>query len=89
MNLHMEKAIQFLEKKAIDSKDIMDVFEEIGKNGDRILLKYDGSRGSNPFTVVITVADSSEIHFRSDSSTFENAFESTLHPYISHKLTKS
>jgi hypothetical protein len=82
----MDKTTRFLQLKNVHSQDVMDVFEEIVRNGDRILLKCDGPRSNNRFTVVVSVHESGMVSFRNDAPNLIEALRIVLSQYVSHKL---
>jgi len=61
---------------------ILAVFNIIGQTGDVIILKNDGLRDNNKFTVVISHSGES---IRYDDSNLSNAVKKALQDYVTQK----
>ncbi len=76
----MEQLKKFLESyNELSNGEILEVFNLIGKNGDVILLKNDGLRDTNKFTVVIMRFGES---IRYDDETLSDALKKALDEYV-------
>ena len=76
----MEQLKKFLESyNELSNGEILEVFNLIGKNGDVILLKNDGLRDTNKFTVVIMRFGES---IRYDDETLSDALKRALDEYV-------
>lgn len=76
----MEQLKKFLESyNELSNGEILEVFNLIGKNGDAILLKNDGLRDTNKFTVVIMRFGES---IRYDDETLSDALKKALDEYV-------
>jgi hypothetical protein len=73
-----------LNKKTPSYGDLILCFEHVRANGDIAVIKFDGERQSNQYTVFITfpIIKKREM-IRVDGSNLENALISCLQQYIS------
>ena len=66
----------------LTSEDIMQIFYEIGAQGDIILLKNDGFRNADKFTVVILFAGQKFDSIRMDHANLNAALTRCLQEYF-------
>jgi len=74
------------QKLLVDSGDltadqIFDIFEKVGKRGDVIIIKNDGLRPSDNFTVVISSSSNKFDSIRYDANSISNAIRLALKNY--------
>jgi hypothetical protein len=70
----------------VDSRDltadqIIEIFEKVGKRGDIIIIKNDGLRLSDNFTVVISSSSNKFDSIRYDANSISNAIRMALKNY--------
>ena len=66
----------------LTGNQIIDIINEIGKMGDIILLKNDGLRDTDKYTVVITSSRNKFETIRFDSDNLSHAIKSAIENYI-------
>ena len=66
----------------LTSDQIIDVLAAIGKKGDIIILKNDGLRHSNNYTVIISSGSSKFGSIRYDASNLSEALKKALRDYV-------
>jgi hypothetical protein len=79
----MDEIQNFLiETNEFTGNQIIDALSIVGKNGDIMLIKNDGVRSANNYTVVISSGDNKFDSIRYDSSSLNEAMKKALKDYI-------
>ena len=68
-----------------DEKQIMSIFNQVGNEGDIIILKNDGLRVDKKYTVVITSGTGTFESIRNDSDDLVSAIKQVLTKYCQVK----
>lgn len=64
-------------------EELIECFEIVRANGDVVMIKFDGLRERNHYTVLITFSNSQRELVRADTSTLREALIKVLTQYIS------
>lgn len=73
---------ELINKEFLSSDDILNIVSSVGKNKDVIIIKNDGIRNDNQYTVIIIPSKFPEKSFRCDSSFLQEAVKKVLKEYI-------
>jgi hypothetical protein len=73
---------EFTNKEVFSAEDILNIISLVGKNKDIIMVKNDGIRDTNQYTVVIISSVDPEKSFRCDDSSLQNAMKTVLQKYL-------
>lgn len=66
----------------LTGEQIIDIITEIGRSGDIIIVKNDGLRVINNYTVIITSANNKFDSIRCDSDDLSDAIKNALEKYL-------
>lgn len=77
----MNEIKQALSKDA-DLEDLLMCFETVKENGDVAVIKWDGGRESDPYTLFISFPDGKRPMLRIDSNNLKEAMQNILRQYI-------
>ena len=73
---------ELVSREKLSPEDILDIISAVGRNKDVIIVKNDGIRNDNQYTVIIISSKNPEISFRCDHSSLEVAIKEVLYKYI-------
>ena len=81
--MNIKESIRTILEQNYTIESMMDCFELIKKNGDIIVIKFDGEREKDAYTVFITFPPSrNKQMIRTDSSDLKEAMKIVLEKYI-------
>ncbi|MCE3074659.1 hypothetical protein [Chryseobacterium gwangjuense] len=63
-------------------EDLLMCFETIKENGDVAIIKFDGKRDNNPYTLLISFSNGKRPMLRIDSNNLKEAMQNILKQYI-------
>ena len=69
----------------LTNDQIIDIFSDIGASGDIIIIKNDGLRSTNNYTVVISSSHNKFESIRYDSGSLSDAVKKALKGYVATK----
>lgn len=73
---------EFVNRERLWPEDILDIISAVGRNKDVIIVKNDGIRDDNQYTVIIISSKNPEISFRCDNNSLQVAIKEVLNKYI-------
>lgn len=79
----METIKEILEKKNIEIQDLITCCESVKKNGDILVIKFDGQRVEEQYTAFITFPIQKSEMIRVDDKDLKSALIKLLNKYIS------
>lgn len=77
----MDYIKQILQKDS-NLEELIMCFEQIKKNRDIAIIKFDGEREHNPYTLMITFSNNHRDMLRIDSNNLKEAMKNILNQYI-------
>jgi len=77
---------ELINKQNLSPEDILNLISFVGENKDIIIVKNDGIRDSNQYSVIIISSKNSEKSFRCDHSLLQEAIKKVLSEYIKECL---
>jgi hypothetical protein len=73
---------EFANRENYSSEDILSIISLVGKSGDVIIVKNDGIREVNQYSVIIISSKDPEKSFRCDNDSLNKAMKTVLQQYI-------
>lgn len=70
-----------VDSQEFSANQIIEALEKVGKRGDVIIIKNDGLRSSDNYTVVISSSSNKFDSIRYDASSLNNAIKKALKDY--------
>ena len=71
-----------LEQSSYSIEELIQCFETVKENGNVAVIKFDGERTTNQYTVFISFPSTERQIIRSERSTLKEALENVLRAYI-------
>ncbi|THU32399.1 hypothetical protein FAM09_26770 [Niastella caeni] len=69
-------------KDTLTATDILDIIKLVGKNKDLIIVKNDGIRENDQYSVIIISSNNPEKSFRCDNDSLQEAMKNVLKEYV-------
>jgi hypothetical protein len=63
-------------------EELINCFEEVRKNGDVVVMKFDGERASDQYTIFITFSQKKKDMIRFDGDNLQSTILSVLGEYV-------
>lgn len=76
------KLSELIIKEILSADDILSIIRQVGENKDVILVKNDGIREENQYTVVIILSKKKDKSFRCDDGSLTKAMKIVLKEYV-------
>ncbi|GLB49273.1 hypothetical protein [Neptunitalea lumnitzerae] len=79
----MVEITKILEKQSVSFDDLLACFEQVKENGDVAVIKFDGERVENQYTVFISFPQNeNKSMIRADSDDLKDALSNVLKSYV-------
>lgn len=82
------KILELVSKEKLAAQDILEVISVVGENKDIIIVKNDGIRDENQYSVIIIASGNPEKSFRFDSNLLQDAMKKALQAYVNERYVK-